>query len=108
MQNKTMNDFEMLILDYANFSGSQIAVSFLAIKLSKTTREIKFLQKSEPWEFHRYLKQYQKELDFIKPIKYPSLPINWYEEFVRSGGLTMINGEALPSLSELNNQNNVF
>ena len=66
MQNKTMNDFEMLILDYANFSGSQIAVSFLAIKLSKTTREIKFLQKSEPWEFHRYLKQYQKEFAQVR------------------------------------------
>lgn len=103
-----MSNFEMLILDYANFSDSQIPVTYLALKLNKTTREIKFLQKSEPWEFDRYLRQYQKELNFIKPIEYPPLPINWYEDFVRSGGLMMKNGETLPSLITLNNQNNVF
>lgn len=103
-----MSNFEMLILDYANFSDNQITITFLAVKLNKTTREIKFLKQSEPWEFDRYLKQYQKELDFIKPIKYPPLPIDWYEEFVRSGGLTMKNGDTLPSLNTLNNQNNVF
>ena len=103
-----MNNFEMLILDYANFSNNQIKNTFLAVKLNKTTKEIKFLQSSEPWKYDEYLKQYKRELDFIKPIEYPPLPIKWYENFVRSGGLTMKNGETLPSLEELNNQNNVF
>ena len=98
----------MLILDYANFSTSSIPVTLLAIKLNKTTREIKYLRRTEPWRFQDYLKQYQKELDSIEQIEYPQLPNGWYQRFIQSGGLIMINGQSLPSLNELKNSNDVF
>lgn len=103
-----MSNFNTLILDYANFSTSSIPISFLAIKLNKTTREIKFLKNSEPWKYQEYLNQYQKQINFIKPIEYPPLPYQWYQKFLQSGGLTMLNGDSLPTLKTLNNQNNVF
>ena len=103
-----MSHFEILVIDYANFSNSSISIALLAIKLNKTTREIKYLRKTEPWIFQDYLKQYQKELDSIKSIEYPPVPQGWFQRFLQSGGLTMINGQSLPSLDELRNSNNVF
>ena len=103
-----MSNQNMLIIDYANFSTSPIPVTLLAIKLNKTTKEIKYLRKTEPWKFQDYLKQYQKELNSIESIEYPPLPNGWYQRFTQSGGLNMINGQSLPSLDELKNFNDVF
>ena len=103
-----MSSFDMLILDYANFSNNSVDITMIAIKLSKTTREIKYLRKTDPWKYEKYLNQYQKESNSIKSIEYPPLPSNWFQHFTHSGGLTMINGECLPTLENLKNAQDVF
>ena len=103
-----MNKYDILILDYANFSSSTIPVTLLAIKLNKTTREIKYLRRTEPWKFENYLNQFQKEIHSIKPIEYPPLPQGWYKHFCDNGGLKMTNGQSLPTLKELYKPNHIF
>ena len=103
-----MNNLEMLVLDYANFSGSSIPVTLLAIKLNKTTREIKYLKRCEPWEYERHLKEHQMELNSFKSLEYHPIPPGWFQRFLQSGGLIMSNGESLPSFESLKNSNDVY
>ena len=103
-----MNKYDILILDYANFSSSTIPIALLAIKLNKSTREIKYLRRTEPWKFENYLNQFKKEIDSIKSIEYPPLPQGWYKKFCENGGLKMTNGQSLPTLEELYKPNNIF